>query len=488
VSKTSFRDPCLFPLSGLQIEEVLFAFASSGDYQAACDFLEMVRQQMLQTDRVALDKEETGGRELCLSLHVSLEGFRQWSERLNALRPDPVSVFLKHVISTVPFYSELFAKQLTRKGICLSDFPTVSRENIVHQYHRFLSSRFAEEPRKYFKTTSGTTAKPLIVWFDLVSFYELSYVTYNRVAGLIPDLDSAILPGGLAAVQVTDHPYTWRASTVLPSVKFARLHRRVFDGASSRNFKLIKELRDTPPPLLCGMPSSLLRFSNLDRTARPIGDRIRPRAIFVSGENLFEDWRRRLEQWFQCSAYSAYISSEGGLLAMECKKRAGLHVQEARARLEIIDETGKTSPCGSGEIVLTNFMNWAMPFVRYRTGDQATIAPISCDCGFAGSNILDLYAREAPYFSVPSSRVDARVLDAPLTQLPISEFRVVQDDNDRFSVMWVPNDSELDSSRVGQAIIGIVRNALGDVDVQVQRLERLTLPGQKARRYVRMTS
>jgi len=134
--------------------------------------------------------------------------------------------------------------------------------------------------------------------------------------------------------------------------------------------------------------------------------------------------------------------------------------------------------------VLTNFMNWAMPFVRYRTGDRATIRRGTCACGFAGVTAVEMYGREAVSFTTLSSRVDPRILDSPMFKLPIRDFRVIQEGRARFKVKWVPASSAVDNSKIERMIESIVRDALGDVRIGFERVERLTCPGQKVSRYV----
>src|SRR5207244_4441507 len=104
-------------------------------------------------------------------------------------------------------------------------------------------------------------------------------------------------------------------------------------------------------PLLCGMPSSLLDFTRLDQTVQLEPYARLPIAIFVSGESLFGDTRQQLEQWFGCKVYEGYTSSEGGLIALECRYGRGLHVQNWRVKLEVLDEKGNLSNEGAGELV-----------------------------------------------------------------------------------------------------------------------------------------
>jgi phenylacetate-CoA ligase len=71
-------------------------------------------------------------------------------------------------------------------------------------------------------------------------------------------------------------------------------------------------------------------------------------------------------------------------VSAECPEaRAGLHVQEDHFMVEVIDpETGKAVPDGTdGELVFTTLTKEAMPLLRYRTGDIASLTREPCACG-----------------------------------------------------------------------------------------------------------
>jgi phenylacetate-CoA ligase len=70
-------------------------------------------------------------------------------------------------------------------------------------------------------------------------------------------------------------------------------------------------------------------------------------------------------------------------VAAECLQRDGLHVNEDHFLPEVVDpETGAPLPDGSdGELVLTTLTKSAMPLLRYRTGDIASLTREPCACG-----------------------------------------------------------------------------------------------------------
>jgi phenylacetate-CoA ligase len=70
-------------------------------------------------------------------------------------------------------------------------------------------------------------------------------------------------------------------------------------------------------------------------------------------------------------------------VAFECIYRNDMHIWEDAYIAEIIDPaTGEVLDEGQeGEVVLTNLVRHAMPLLRYRTRDIASLSSGSCQCG-----------------------------------------------------------------------------------------------------------
>ena len=99
-----------------------------------------------------------------------------------------------------------------------------------------------------------------------------------------------------------------------------------------------------------------------------------------------EAMRAQLEAELGLVALNIYGLSEivGPGVSAECPEaRAGLHVQEDHFLVEVVDpETGEPVPDGDdGELVFTTLTKEAMPLLRYRTGDIASLTREPCACG-----------------------------------------------------------------------------------------------------------
>ena len=79
---------------------------------------------------------------------------------------------------------------------------------------------------------------------------------------------------------------------------------------------------------------------------------------------------RPSRQAFGCKVTDRYGCEEVGLIACECERHAGLHLNIEHLYIEFLRPDG--SPAASGEegaIVITDLLNHGMPFIRYRIED-----------------------------------------------------------------------------------------------------------------------
>jgi phenylacetate-CoA ligase len=109
------------------------------------------------------------------------------------------------------------------------------------------------------------------------------------------------------------------------------------------------------------------------------------RILVVGAEPHSEEVRERIEDAYGVFAVNSYGLSEmnGPGVAFECPHKSGLHLWEDSYVLEIVNpDTLEPLPDGEvGEIVLTTLRREAMPLIRYRTRDLATLCPGTCACG-----------------------------------------------------------------------------------------------------------
>ena len=435
-------------------------------------------------DRALPDEVPPG--EMQGNLALALGAADAWRERRERARtPEFRAEFLDHAVRTVPLYRDAVAS--TSGPLSLDRFPVVARTDLRSNGDPLRSDEWnglRPELRAY---TNGTVAPQLRVSFDPPSWYDFNYGTYDAVAQRVPHLPDTVVPGRPGVYLVTDMPYAERASVLLPTLRLALFRRLPIARGPAEDAAVAEYLRAADPPLLYGKPSTLIEL--MERDTALGGGGIRARTILVSGESLYEEDRAKIEAWSGGRIYNAYISTEGGLIALECEHRTGLHVREDRVRLEVLRADGSIAPEGTGDVLLTNFFNWAHVFVRYRLGDRVTLQPTECACGFRGMNVARLWGRDLESYETPGGRIDTPSLAEAFAPADVKQYQVVQTPGGRLSIRWIPLATDVrEIAGATERIRGALAARLDGVAFDLVPVRRIMRPGGKLRRFLRETA
>jgi Coenzyme F390 synthetase len=145
----------------------------------------------------------------------------------------------------------------------------------------------------------------------------------------------------------------------------------VSGGNTPRQAQLLEDLG---AEILCCTPSYALAIA--DHVPDP--GRLELRAGLFGAEPWTEGLREAIESALGLAALDIYGLSEvmGPGVSAECAEaRDGAHVNEDHVLVEVVDpQSGEPLPDGeAGELVFTTLTKEALPLLRYRTGDLASL-------------------------------------------------------------------------------------------------------------------
>lgn len=190
------------------------------------------------------------------------------------------------------------------------------------------------------------------------------------------------------------------------------------------------------------------------------------RAAFASGEPILDIHKKLVEKELKCPLFRCYVSRELGWIAQECSS-GSFHVNSEGCYLEIVDKNdGVLPPNTEGRVVVTNFDNEVMPFIRYDTGDLGKILSEPCPCGRT-LPVIEFMGRQSGFIKLSNDRwVHHFRLFSPFHHRAdyIKRFQIIQDSVNQIRVKIVPdvNFSDSDLSDIKASI----RSILG-VDVLI---------------------
>ncbi len=184
--------------------------------------------------------------------------------------------------------------------------------------------------------------------------------------------------------------------------------------------------------------------------------------------------RKNIEDTFCCDVYDAYGLNDGGVGAYECKEHTGLHIDTERSIMEVVDNTRSQMEEGIGNILSTSLHNYAMPFIRYDTGDMGHIIGAVCGCGRGSRLLKEVRGRSVDVLLTPEGKsVHGWFFLYIFWEYckGIKEYQVVQEKIDKIVVKIVPED-DFDEKQV-EMIKEIIKRKSNRWDVEFRFVDKI---------------
>lgn len=283
-----------------------------------------------------------------------LENSHHENSALNAL--------INHATLTTEFYFDY-------KGKSLESFPVINKNSIKNNVPSFLSKNYVESQRISI-VTSGSTGTPFQVFHDLnkkkrnsadtLYFSELGdYTLGNRLFYL-----------KIWADEKMASPIHYFFQNIIPVDVIKLDDNKIYDLINK-----ISKYRGSIS--LLGYVSafeSICKYLDRNQYNSPVS---KVESIITMSESLDDYTKNRLEYYFGVKPLSRYSNLENGILAQQIK--TGDHkylLNSASYKIEIlnIEDDNPAAPGKVGRIVVTDLFNYAMPLIRYDTGDYGILS------------------------------------------------------------------------------------------------------------------
>ena len=152
---------------------------------------------------------------------------------------------------------------------------------------------------------------------------------------------------------------------------------------------IVNNLNSLNPNIISGPPSVLHVLVKEKQKGTLKFD---PIMLVSYGEILTPNIKEIIESSFKCSVVEVYKSSES-FIALPCS-HGNLHINEDTTFVEVLDNKGKpVKPGEPGYVVVTDFIKYGTPIIRYRLNDLITIAQEACPCGSSFRTIQEIHGR-----------------------------------------------------------------------------------------------
>lgn len=218
-----------------------------------------------------------------------------------------------------------------------------------------------------------------------------------------------------------------------------------FDINEDRMKHYALKLKQYKPKILLAYANVIYLFAQFVKAEGIKG--IRPSAIISSAEVLSDDKKILIENVFECKVFNRYGSREVGVIASECSHHNGLHINEETLYVEFIPYGPLTSDSTmTNSIILTDLLNYGMPFIRYDTGDVGTSSKEECNCGRGMPMMADVKGRSTDFIV---TRKGEMIHGEYFTHLfydieGVKKFQLIQESIDKV-VIKIVKDKTLDN-------------------------------------------
>ena len=405
-------------------------------------------------------------------------------DQLYAIQSVQLTSIVRFAFRQVRYYDDYARKtglefESVRSHDDLRKLPIVTRKEVQRRRSDFLPYGW-RNPRVHHACTSGTTGIPLnyrLSMRDRAVGLALMYRGWGYSGYRLGDRVLLLAGRSLGAAsrfgdtQLADH-----------ARNLVRLS--AFDMTDQALGQYVAVLNQKRPAYIRGYPSALRVLAR--RILHNGGLTWQPNAVLTTAEVLLPEVRNEICRAFGCPVFDGYGLNDGGVSAFECEFHCGLHVDTERSILEVVDNEGNPLAEGTGRIIATTLTNYAMPLLRYDTGDIGELVRHRCSCGRQRPLLKAIHGRSTDVLVTPEGKLVHGWFFVYLLRgmsRYVAEFEVVQETVTNVSIALVPT-SEYNSS-----VAGWLREVIHEFSavwiVRIHTVEALQRVDGEKRKYVR---
>ena len=294
----------------------------------------------------------TGGyvRKYLLNMKKKLKG------AANANSNDLQNI-LNHAVNTTEFYEK-------HKGYSsIKDFPVIKKSLIKEKYDQFISSEYKNK-KLHKMQTSGSTGERFIMLLD-------DKKRKRVVAELIYFLEQCGFKLGYRHV----YARVWFEGNRKTKLELIAHNTIMFDCSflSTESMDMLYQMLHKNNSIKCltGYATFLATIASYFNKKGYTPDMFNIEVVISGAERLEPAAKSLLKKVFGCAIISRYANSENGFLAQQTNDGDTFILNTAHYVFETLKiDSDEPAPYGDpARLVLTDLYNYAMPLIRYDTGD-----------------------------------------------------------------------------------------------------------------------
>jgi phenylacetate-CoA ligase len=341
-------------------------------------------------------------------------------EALEKYQESLLKRLITHCYENVPYYRTLFKiVGITPADINTLDdlkyLPFLTKETVRSRKTDFMASNVSAW-NVVQEATGGSTGSPLVFCMDMRSKAMERALHMRHLLWLGYEKGDVI-----AEVKSENFEYPKKIYKYSPTLKHIKFGPFVLDDDKLE--EIVRTLKRFRPAFLEAYPSLLYLISKwLERKKETLPPM---KYVITSSEMLYPAIREHAEKTFKCPVIDHYGQNELVAHAWQCAEAKGYHIQMESNVVELLPTHE-----GNYEIVGTFLHNFAMPLVRYKTGDLAFGPGEPCTCGRKHPVISGIIGRHGDIVVTPDGGlVSVAAMSYPFRCFEeIKEAQIIQED------------------------------------------------------------
>lgn len=352
-------------------------------------------------------------------------------ERFTGLRQDRVTAWqfsrARRLVETAYCHTDLYRRKYRSAGIHPNDIrswqdfaclPTLTKEELIEFGPQAVDARRDRESL-FVSRSSGSSGRFVSVYLDSQALITQAIQAIRMIRELYPGYgprDEELM------IYTSQYPYA----------SIGGFYRAAYAHTLSPTRELVERIARGRPAVIAVYPSILRDIVRLHDTVKPFPHL---KVVITNSEQSLQEERDLFARRLDCAVHDEFSSEELSSIAHQCRHQR-YHVTQDSSYIEVLSPTRDTALPGGqvGEIVGTCLINTAMPIIRYRQGDLASLREQSCPCGRTGPVLEALAGRKNDSFrrpdgtEIPSGRILDWTYDLILRhRLGVVEFQVTQE-------------------------------------------------------------
>ena len=343
----------------------------------------------------------------------------------------------------------------------LASLPFTTKSDLRDNYPFKMFAVDTSEVRRI-HASSGTTGKPTVVGYT-----QNDLNTWGEVCA------RSLAMSGARPGQIFQNAYGYGLFTGGLGMHYGaeKLGMAVIPVSGGNTARQVLLLQDFAPQVLACTPSYALTL--IDALQERQAQNLALQTLILGAEPWTDEMRSEIENKLNVAAINIYGLSEiiGPGVSCECREaKNGAHIFEDHFIVEVINpENGEVLPEGeSGELVFTTITKEAMPLIRYRTHDIASITKEPCICGRTHARMSRVIGRSDDMLIIRGVNVFPSQIESALVALPeiAPHYQLIIDKKERLDTLEVQVETnrgieEKSRETLTTTIINCLRKELG---------------------------